>query len=240
MSYRYFINGAAYVNTFFSSFSTGPEGWLHVLPLPLHWFVYSLATPGTYRWVNLTSQEVLQGSGYLHQEKNWGKSFPPEWIWTEGYDPVKNVSFAGSFGTVNFGPLPVPAMLFGYRNFRSGFAVDFRPDDSVTMKDLQPCNGTASVTIESLFYSVKLHFSAEETTFGTCLCGPVADGFEPVVTESFVATAWIQVTQHVTFWDMIFRSGDILEDVVLTGVALEFGGNYLCQDNPCKTKDTCG
>lgn len=153
---------------------------------------------------------------------------------------MKNVSFAGSFGTVNFGPLPVPAMLFGYRNFRSGFAVDFRPDDSVTMKDLQPCNGTASVTIESLFYSVKLHFSAEETTFGTCLCGPVADGFEPVITESFVATAWIQVTQHVTFWDMIFRSGDILEDVVLTGVALEFGGNYLCQDNPCKSKDTCG
>lgn len=219
---------------------TGPEGWLHILPLPLHWFVYSLASPGSYRWSNLTSKEVLEGHGFLHQEKNWGNSFPSEWIWTEGYDSVQNVTYAGVFGTLNFGPLPVPAMLFGYRNYKCGLSIDFRPDNSFATKELNPCNGTALVTIRSARYTVSLEISAPQSTFGTCLCGPMPNGFSPVVTESFVSTSRIQVKEHSTWWETVYRSGTIIEDVVIQGAALEFGGAYMCDHNPCTTKKTCG
>lgn len=202
--------------------------------------MYSLATPGSYRWLNLTSNEILEGEGFLHQEKNWGNSFPPEWIWSEGYDPFQNITYAGTFGTLRFGPIPVQALLFGYRNYKRGLSIDFRPDNSFATKELNPCNGTAYVTIYSVRYTVYVNISAPQTTFGTCLCGPSDDGFYPLVTESFVSTTRIQVKEHLTWWDSVYRSGAIIEDVVIHRVALEFGDAFMCDRNPCTEKTTCG
>ena len=63
----------------FTILGSGPEGWLTSLPfLPLHWFVYSTGSTGTYSWTE--SNNSFSGQALAHQEKNWGDSFPPGWV----------------------------------------------------------------------------------------------------------------------------------------------------------------
>ena len=63
----------------FAIIGAGPEGWLtHLNILPLHWFVYSIGSKGTYSWTE--SNNSFSGQALAHQEKNWGKSFPPGWV----------------------------------------------------------------------------------------------------------------------------------------------------------------
>ena len=59
---------------------TGPEGWVSRLPiLGFEWFVYSLRSRVDFI-VSLPAQKIqVAGSGWAHQEKNWGASFPDAW-----------------------------------------------------------------------------------------------------------------------------------------------------------------
>lgn len=61
----------------------GPATWTDRLPLPLHWYVFSVGTNITnFEFINLYDNTDKQsGSGHMHMEKNWGVSFPSAWIW---------------------------------------------------------------------------------------------------------------------------------------------------------------
>ena len=219
---------------FYSSFillHTGPEGWLTHLPLiPIHWFVYSVGTPGTYTWSRPSSGLMLSGTAHAHQEKNWGRGFPAGWVWTQAYNQTADASFAGTFGVVSLLYPSVPAHLFGYRNHKRNIHLDFRPDNSVTIRDLKPCEGTATVRIYGTFHTLELSMTAPVETFQKCLRGPVETGFEPNVVETFVAT--IRITIHKLGW----TGYRLIEDQTFHGAAFEFGRDYLCPDNPCITE----
>ena len=67
----------------------GPMGILEKLPLPLYWFVYSLASRVTeYTFIDKRNNKRITNSGgnvFAHMEKNWGSSFPSGWIWAQGF-----------------------------------------------------------------------------------------------------------------------------------------------------------
>ena len=212
---------------------TGPEGWLRHLPfIPLHWFVYSLATPGNYTWTNLlTTTDRISGKGTMHQEKNWGDSFPPSWIWTEGTGgdttASSGVAYAGSFGVVEIGPLTIPAHLYGYRNYNKNISLDFRPDNSYTSTNMDACLGKFSVVIRSIRYKVEINIVAPPSTLGKCLYGPTVTGFLPVCVESFVAT-----TETVVY-KLTYSGYEKIDYSFIKKAALEFGSGYICSSGPC-------
>ncbi len=54
-----------------------------------------ICNPSLYR----VSGRVIEGSeGYVHMEKNWGRSFPSGWIWTQAATtkPEKVLNQTGS------------------------------------------------------------------------------------------------------------------------------------------------
>ena len=209
----------------------GPEGWLdHVPFLPLHWFVYSLGSELiNYNWVNDKTGELLRGrQGLVHQEKNWGNSFPPAWIWAEGVDGPSGSSFAVSLGVLGLETFEIPAHLIGYRS--SAVTLNFKPTDSVLTKYIDGCNGTMNATVTGLVHKLEFEIHAPPSTLQTCLLGPTLDGFAPVCVESYIAIA----TFHV--YKLTLSGYELVETRTFNLSALEFGGIYLCQEkNPCQT-----
>ena len=212
---------------------TGPEGWLDKIPfVPLHWFVYSLATPGNYTWTNSKTSETFSGQAYMHQEKNWGDAFPPSWIWTQGVNTVQSTAFAGSFGVINFGPFGVPAHLYGYRNYEKNITLNFKPTNSYVSKTIDGCLGKVSFIIRSLTHKVELNVVTSPLTLNdSCLLWPTAKGFAPVCVESYVARAETTVYKFYGF------GYSKIDYSVFEKSALEFGGKYLCSlTNPCQQR----
>ncbi|KAL9950658.1 hypothetical protein ACROYT_G043187 [Oculina patagonica] len=210
----------------------GPEGWIdHVPFLPLHWFVYSLGSEINYNWVNDDSGELLRGKrGLAHQEKNWGKSFPPAWIWAEGVDGPSGSSFAVSLGVLGLETFDIPAHLIGYRS--SAATLNFKPTNSVLSKHLDGCGGKMNATVTGLEHKLEFEIQAAPSTLQTCLLGPTLDGFAPVCVESYTATA----TFHV--YKLTLSGYELVEKRTFNMAALEFGGLYLCQEkNPCQTSE---
>ncbi|XP_022093235.1 uncharacterized protein LOC110980656 [Acanthaster planci] len=207
----------------------GPEGWLSNLPfIPLHWFVYSLSTFGDYTWESRGDGLTIHGNARMHQEKNWGDGFPPSWIWMQGVDSSGSTVFAGTFGVLKFlGYLSITAHLFGYRDYGADVELDFRPDNSISRMTADGCNGVARIEVLSFWYKVIVEARAPPATLQKCLRGPTEYGFQKVLVESFMATVDIAVYKRGYF------SYHLMDMKSFEGAAIEFGGEELCEHNPC-------
>ncbi|XP_064637348.1 uncharacterized protein LOC135493736 [Lineus longissimus] len=203
----------------------GPEGWLHHLPLPLAWFVYSLGSDVMFSWHDSRTGEYYNGKGLAHMEKNWGKSFPTAWFWAEGVRHSDRVSFAMSGGPVGFGPLSVTGHLIGYRNPLKGISLDYRPDNSLMSMDRDACNGALNITFRSVMHKLSVFMKAPVGTFSGCLYGPQANGFQKACSESFKTRAEI-----VAYERPLIGSYKEMDRQVIEGAALEFGGDFLCKE----------
>ncbi|KAL4224032.1 hypothetical protein ACF0H5_017489 [Mactra antiquata] len=212
-----------------NSAGTGPEGWLVYLPLPLHWFVYSLRSElQIYEIENTTSGAVVSGSnGVVHLEKNWGNSFPKRWIWSEGVSSATNATINISGGLVElFNLFSVDAYLIGIRDPQNSLALDLRPDNSVVSAKIDGCGGRINMSVNSISYNVEIEISAKAGTYSNCLLGPEVVGFRPVCVESYDATATITVSTR-SFIPFLFNDE---KKYTIANVALEFGGSHVCND----------
>lgn len=221
------LRGAGGPHVPWNSDGSGPEGWLSDLPLPIHWFVYSLRSPLiSYDLQNTKTGKSIHGSnGAVHLEKNWGESFPKKWIWSEGISRGDdNVTFAISGGLVGFSVISVDAYLIGYRNPSAGLSLDFRPDNSVVTAKIDGCSGAVSLTVRSLSHKVEFQIFGSPKTFSSCLFGPETKGFERACVESYDATATVVVSQMSLFGFMY----KVVDKRIITNAALEFGGNNVC------------
>lgn len=203
----------------------GPEGWLEHLPLPLHWFVYSLGSDvSAYVLTNVDSGRVLSGTkAHLHMEKNWGESFPSAWIWAQGIT-VSKVVLALSGGVVDFEKigLNVTSFLVGYRNPAKGVVINFTPANSVTSFSHNGCVGAVSLNVTGLDHRLAINIGSLPGYMSQCILGPEKNGFKPACVESYGARASVRVYKRVDFH---FNEIDRAE---MQNVGLEFGGKYVC------------
>ncbi|XP_005107479.1 uncharacterized protein LOC101859266 [Aplysia californica] len=207
----------------------GPEGWLEYLPLPIHWFVYSLRSNVVhYEYINKLTGQTLSGPDHngvpvvAHMEKDWGKSFPKAWIWSEGVDPWTNVSFAISSGIVTELGVDLKAQLSGYRNPNKGIHCSFSPANSVHHLTSDGCSNTATLVSESLECKVIYQLSAPLGSFSDCLFTPQYKGFRPGCLESYRAVA------NITVYQRHFVEMELTDHQVVKLAALEFGEEYMC------------
>lgn len=210
------------------SHGEGPEEWLEKFPLPLHWFVYSLCSYVTeYRFFDADMGRVISGkNAYMHMEKNWGKSFPAAWVWSQGITN-SNITVALSGGIVNFDQIvSVTAFLVGYRNPSKGIIFDFMPANSVFSFEEDGCHGIIFLNVTSLMHRLELKIFSLIESFSDCLLGPESEGFQPDCIESYDARAVVRAYVRT---GLHFKQVD---DVEIRNVALEFGGKYVC-NNKC-------
>ncbi|XP_076453412.1 uncharacterized protein LOC143288636 isoform X2 [Babylonia areolata] len=202
----------------------GPEGWLEHLPLPIHWFVYSLrSTVTAYKMTDTVSGRTVSGHGArLHMEKNWGQSFPPGWVWSQGVTDA-NVTWAVSGGIVDFDVLNVTAFLAGYRNPARNISFNFTPANSLVTFTHDGCQGVVNMTLTALNYRLVVKTMAPLATFSQCLLGPEKDGFRPVCVESYNAVVYLKAYRRHGFHFVL------VDQVNIHQAALEFGGLYVCK-----------
>lgn len=206
----------------------GPESWLEDLPLPIHWFVYSLRSiVNYYEYTNKETGQYIKGGSKLgnpaiaHMEKNWGGAFPKAWIWTEGVNPKNNVTFACTSGILHEF-IDIKAELSGYKNPSKNIDCKFHPLNSVHVLNADGCSGHARLRAESLDCLVIFDVSTDPNFLSSCLITPQVTGFKLGCVESFNAVANITVFQRHGL-SMIHTDSQIIEMA-----ALEFGGEFMC------------
>lgn len=203
----------------------GPEGWIDKLPfVPLHWFVYSLnSSVSHYVIKNSQTGEKLDGRcGFVHQEMNWGNSFPKAWVWSQGFSANDQALYAMSGGPVSFGPVTVSAYLIGYRNYAKDIVLNFRPDNGIVTMEHVGCQGYVNVTAYGWSHELHMTISAPMSTFSDCLLGPQVSGFKKSSVESYDAVAKIYVYKREPM------SRKLVDFQQITPAALEFGGEFIC------------
>lgn len=210
---------------------SAPEGWLSILPIPLHWHVSSLQSRGICHLEVLSdaipkhiatsmNEEVL-----VHTEKNWGNSFPQShmWIQARGDDNRSSLCLAG--GAVMPG---VKAFLVGYKS--ADLKLDFKPPFSMQLAGLSPFlssrsdweSRTFELDVRSFTSRIVVTARAPKESFFT-LGAPFPEGHrENALGESFRATVEMAIYQRpfvLMQWREVRRE-------VFERASLEFGGSY--------------
>jgi hypothetical protein len=204
----------------------GPEGLVEFLPIiPLHWFVSSLGSQASYTYTMLDVQGTkVESSGYAHQESNWGTTFPPAWIWSEGINATNSRQFALSGGELTINGTALTTWLVAYHS--PIIQWQFRPTLPGTeyITSIDACSGTFSITAKDLLRKLVINATAQPDTF-IDVSVPKENDFSPGAVESFAAAVTVKGYIKLPWL------GDVLVDrYQFTNAALEFGAGYMCSE----------
>ena len=200
-----------------------PEGITVEIPfVPIHWYVHSLGSPTNYEY-NIPQEKIsVKSSGYAHIEKNWGKSFPSKWMWSEGITDNNNSHYAFGGGEVDFGAFKMTSYLVGFHTQK--ISLDFKPQQGTFFKTfINGCNGNFSMVIARYGKQLVIDSSTDAKSFGKVTI-PTAKGFaRNGGVESFSARTTIEAYEVG-----VTGNSTLIEKKTFTNSALEFGANYMC------------
>lgn len=138
-----------------------PEGVLALLPLPLHWQVYSLSSPAKLSWkLESRSEDGDIGGGqdqiaHVHLEKNWAISFPSAHTWIQARDTSKDGKLTSGVNVAGGHILGLHAYLMTYHSTNPVYSTSTRPPFSMLLFPfLLPTviNPTSLTTAEVIMY----------------------------------------------------------------------------------------
>ena len=221
----------------------GPEGWLSHLPLPLHWYVESLASSTSFSLSLPTAaglaQEDCGGRATAHLEKNWGHrgGFPTAHMWVHAHDALRGRSLCLAGGRT----MGVDAFLVGYRNSALNLDVSFRPPFSLKAFGVSPFmypkvewhNRSFLLSVSNMTHLISLWAMAPKESF-FCFSAPGRKGHKAKgMAQSLKAEVKVVVYERESIeWmralGVLVGRGKwktVCEDV-FEGAGLEFGGDY--------------
>ena len=147
-----------------------PEGWFLNLPLPLHWYVYSMASQGSFTLIS-RKFDLHSTRSLIHMEKNWGQSFPTAWTWAQAFSKDGRYRLAFGGGPIPI-PIPIPlpngfskptakAWLIGFKS--PNVDVNFGPPLTLlgaVSESSDACNGRFSLTAEDANHILQIDIAA--------------------------------------------------------------------------------
>lgn len=228
--------------------NTGPIELLPTQLVGCHWTVFSLGTPMVWRLQNLKTGAEWTGAGTGHFEKNWGATFPAQYVWSQGVsgpvvdttcginslsrDQILNPHPQAAFALAG-GKLPVPslptvleptAFLVGIRSGK-GRNWSFRPWDPMFFDiSVDGCAAGMNLTVSAplLGRRAVIRATTSPDSFGSITC-PTYHGFLPFTSvQSWTARVRIELFESTGGWREMFLSR-ISEDEQPVEV-LEFEG----------------
>lgn len=206
----------------------GPEGLTGELPMPLHWFVHNTAGRARYAidYEFEGSNHHVEGTGLVHQEKNWGATFPKSWIWLQGVSKDGAASIALAGGDIELGPLTAHAYMVGYRS--GALSIDFAPIDLLTSSfsdEIDACRHQFELIASNSIYELKIEAVAPKETFAE-LSIPTAQGYTPGgAIESFATR--VRATLYKKTGPFFYQTLEVVEVREFDNAALEFGANAM-------------
>ncbi|MBN2108989.1 MAG: hypothetical protein JW832_16305 [Deltaproteobacteria bacterium] len=210
----------------------GPEGLLMFLPVPLHWYVHSLASDASYSYSlsGAEQQGPVSGTGYAHLEKNWQREFPAGWVWAQGIAENNRAQFVISQADIALkGGAGFRPWILGYRSDDLHWDFRFHIPGATLATDLDPCAGTLRMEARDLFRTLTVEAFAPPGSFGSVSI-PTAEGFVAESGgESFSATVVVSAYWHVPLLGKLGLAW-LAEQQVFNNAALEFGNAYACQE----------
>ena len=209
---------------------SSPEGWLSILPIPLHWHVSSLRSRGTCS-LKIVSNAIPQHIAtrgdeevLVHTEKNWGNSFPQSHMWVQARcEGRSSICLAG--GAVIPG---VKAFLAGYRS--ADLKLDFRPPFAMQLLGISPFlssrsdwgSRTFELDIRTFTSRMVVKAKAPPDSFFT-LGAPFPEGHrESALGQSFMSTLDVTIYRR----PFIFMQWQEVRREAFERASLEFGGAY--------------
>lgn len=219
---------------FYGPDDESPEAWAASLPLPLHWYALSMATPVVYSLQRRGG--ITAGRGWMHAEKNWGEAFPEAWVWAQGASRDGGSSFVLAGGVA-----PVPGLPpgLGPEIWLAGVHVGalawkIHPWDptkfSVELDDTSESTMTTlrlTATAPWAGRELRMVVRAPNDSFSELLC-PTRAGFKPDSDHSYAATATLELwtLQARCGWGRWLRGSRrvLIHSEVIEGAALELGG----------------
>lgn len=213
-------------NSFF--LPVGPEGVLAGLPLPLHWHVESLGSDARYEYLVQADGHAATGSGYAHQEKNWGSAFPSAWVWSQGIDDDNEAQFVLGGGDVELGPTSMRAWLVGFRSPEIALDFNYYTPGTVFQTTIDACAGTFTLEAADPLHTLTVEATGPIGTFGSVSI-PTADGFHTDAGgESFSSTVTVSAYRHDPLSGLL-GAGELVAVREFENAALEFGADFRCQ-----------
>ncbi|KAL2610895.1 hypothetical protein R1flu_022587 [Riccia fluitans] len=206
----------------------GPEGWARYLPIPTHWYVYSLGSKAEYEFSAPGGALVRKGTAVGHVEKNWGLTFPNGHVWFQGFSENNDAQIIGSAAFFKVGGVNTPYVLaMGYRS--PVVSIDMRTNDVGTIFkdiDIRPLEGEFSVKGVKASHTIKIHAKADPWT----LCEPILAPMDKVkwecaCRETFLAEISVEVYEH-SVWG-IAGEDKLIDKKTFKYAGLEFGEDLL-------------
>lgn len=163
------------------------------------------------------NDEVIDfNGGKIYIEKNWGKSFPVEWLW------IQSNCFNDSRATVTCSLGEIPFPIKNFRGFLIGVTIDdrFYKFTTINRSKISLSNYNNDISLTAIHKNLKLSLKTSSNKEQFMLCyGPIDGKMTPYVRESLTATVEMELI------DM--RHNKVIYNGVGNNAGIEYGGNLI-------------
>lgn len=177
--------------------------------------------------LNINNSVIDFNGGKVYIEKNWGKSFPLEWLW------IQSNCFKDNRATVTCSVGEIPFPIKSFRGFLIGVTIDdqFYKFTTINRSKLHLTLNNNDVTLIVTNKNLQLTLITHSSIDDFILCyGPINGKMSPFVNETLTAKVYMELLDKNT--NKILYSGEGLN----TGI--EFGGK-LMDTLECINKKSC-
>ncbi|CAM6104917.1 unnamed protein product [Calypogeia fissa] len=208
---------------------SGPEGWARNLPVPTHWYVYSLGSKAEFKFSGPDGVLAREGRGWAHQEKNWGLTFPSGHVWFQGFTSDNSAQILGSAAYYKIGESArTPYLItFGYRS--PEIAIDMRTNQFGTIFkkiSISPLTGEFSVEGVSASHTVYITARGDPQSLSEPILAPIGKThWETACRETYLAEIDVEVYKH-SIWG-IAGNDKLVDKKTFKFAGLEFGEDLL-------------
>ena len=202
-----------------SKLNPGSMGFYNYLPF-MECYSQVCAVDGTCNgMINLNGEVIDFTGGKIYIEKNWGKSFPIEWLW------VQCNSFKDNRCTLTWSLVHIPFPIKDFKGFLIGVTVDntFYKFTTINRSNIK-LDSEEDVEVIATNKNLRLLFKTSSKKEDFVLCyGPKNGEMSPFVNESLVSKVYLKLENTNT--------KEIIYEGIGDNAGIEFGGKLLDRVN---------
>lgn len=203
-----------------SKVNPGSMGFYNYLPF-MECYAQVSAVDGQISGKLIINNELIDyNGGKVYIEKNWGKSFPIEWLWIQSNNFKDNRATL----TCSIGQIPFP--IKDFRGFLIGLTIDniFYKFTTINRSKLTINYHKSGVEVISTYKNLRLYIKTYTNKDDFILCyGPKSGVMSPYVRETLIGKVYMKIDDIIC--DQILYEGFGLN------AGIEYGGTLMDKVN---------
>lgn len=167
-------------------------------------------------YLNLNNKTIDFNGGKIYIEKNWGKSFPLEWLW------IQNNTFEDNNATITCSVGQIPFPIHNFRGFLIAATVNnkFYKFTTINRSKLNLVLKDNSVELKATHKELTLYLKTETLDNDFILCyGPKNGEMSPYVKETLTGKIHMKLYNN--------KSNKLIYEGIGYNTGVEYGGNLI-------------